>query len=211
MNQKDMQLILDVHDLNFSYPGQTLFTNLSLRIPAGTSLLCGGVGSGKTTLIKLLAGALPVQSGTLLVNGVNLGAAPEAYKAQVFWAEPKSALFDELTLPAYFELQRSRYADFNGQVLADMTEGLGLQDHLHKQLFMLSTGSKRKVFLAAAFASGAAVTLLDEPFAALDGKSTGFLLLKLEVAARQARRVFLMADFLAPETIALAHVVNLGD
>jgi hypothetical protein len=46
---------------------------------------------------------------------------------------------------------------------------------MDKKLFMLSTGSKRKVWLAAGFASGADLLLLDEPFAALDAPSIAFV------------------------------------
>ena len=211
MNPEGIPSILEVYELNFNYPDQTLFVDLSLTVPTGISLICGGVGLGKSTLIRLLAGALPAQSGLLRINGVDLQAQPIAYKAQIFWAEPWSTAFDELTLPDYFELQRSNHAGFDDRALTDMTEGLGLQDHLHKQLFMLSTGSKRKVFLAAAFASGAAVTLLDEPFAALDAKSTGFMLLKLKRAAREGHRAFVLADFLAPDGVPLVKIIDLGD
>jgi ABC-type cobalamin/Fe3+-siderophores transport system ATPase subunit len=70
-----------------------------------------------------------------------------------------------------FFLQASRYAGFDQTVLLQLIDGLALEPHLFKQIQMLSSGTRRKVWIAAAFASGAALTLLDDPLAALDKSS----------------------------------------
>lgn len=203
--------ILQASDLHFSYPDQTLFTRFSANIPPGITLIRGGDGRGKSTLLRLLAGGLPAQSGQLQINSVDLKTHSANYKAQAFWAEPCSTAFDQLTVPDYFELQRSKYGDFDDGVLTVMTEGLGLTAHLHKQIFMLSTGSKRKVFLAAAFASGAVLTLIDEPFAALDAASIRFILSWLNGAAIDNKRAWVIADYIAPDELLLAQIIDLGD
>lgn len=203
--------ILQVTGLHFSYPYHSLFVDLSLTISRGVTLIRAGDGRGKSTLLRLLAGELPTQSGQLQINGVDLQAQSDAYKAQIFWTEPRSVEFDQLSLPEYFAGQRSRYADFDDRVLTEVIKGLGLQEHSHKQLFMLSTGSKRKVFLAAGFASGAPLTLLDEPFAALDAASIRFLLTQLEGASIDGQRAWVLADFVAPAGLPLAQLIDLGD
>ena len=211
MNQAPSKPVLQASKLYFSYAGQKLFTDFSANIPPGITLVRGGDGRGKSTLLRLLAGVLPAQNGQLQIDGFDLQAQPAIYKAQVFWAEPRSGAFDQLTALGYFQWQRSSYADFDDAVLADMTDGLGLQAHLHKQLFMLSTGSKRKVFLAAAFASNARLTLLDEPFAALDKTSIGFILDWLQDASSHHDRAWVMADYVVPDDLPLALVIDLGD
>lgn len=203
--------ILQASDLHFSYPGKTLFTRFSANIPPGITLIRGGDGRGKSTLLRLLAGGLPARSGQLQINGIDLKAHPANYKAQVFWAEPCSTALDQSTVPDYFDLQRRSYDDFDDGVLTAVTEGLGLRAHLRKQLFMLSTGSKRKVFLAAAFASGAVLTLIDEPFAALDATSTGFILSWLNGSAIDNKRAWVIADYLEPDELRLAQIIDLGD
>lgn len=211
MNQAPSKPVLQASKLYFSYPGQKLFTDFSANIPPGITLVRGGDGRGKSTLLRLLAGVLPAQNGQLHMDGVDLQAQPANYKAQVFWAEPRSDAFEQLTALDYFQWQRSSYADFDDALLANMTDGLGLQAHLHKQLFMLSTGSKRKVFLAAAFASNARLTLLDEPFAALDKTSIGFILNWLQDASRHYDRAWVMADYVAPDDLPIAQTIDLGD
>ena len=211
MNPINCASILQVNELHFSYPGQQLFAHFSANFPPGITLIRGGDGRGKSTLLKLLAGSLPAQSGKLHIHGIDLQAQTENYKSQVFWAEPRSTAFDLFNVHDYFELQRSCYADFNEDVLTAMTASLGLQEHLHKQLFMLSTGSKRKVFLAAACASGAVVTLLDEPFAALVATSIGFILRWLKSTGSQNGRLWVIADYLAPDGLPLVQTIDLGD
>ena len=211
MTQTHPTVILTTTSVYFSYQDQALFSNFSAQIADGITLVRGGDGCGKSTLLRLLAGALMAEGGQLLINGVDLKAHPSSYKAQVFWTEPRADAFDQLRVRDYFEMQRSKYDGFDNFLLAEMTDGLGLQEHMHKQLFMLSTGSKRKVFLAAAFASGAAVTLLDEPFAALDAVSIEFLVRWLKIARNVKNRALVVADYLATDGLPLTQTIDLGD
>ena len=83
--------------------------------------------------------------------------------------------------------------------------------HLDKRLHMLSTGSRRKVMVAAALASGAAVTLLDQPFAALDRKSIRVIHGFLQEAAGHASRAWIVADHTASEDVRWVSVLNLAE
>lgn len=197
--------------MRFSYPECELFAGLSVAISPGVTFVRGGDGRGKTTLLRLLAGQLPAASGILKINGVSLRDQAAAYRQQVFWTEPRTEAFDQMTPTHYFDMQRQAYAGFDDGVLARCVAGLALAPELNKQLFMLSTGSKRKVWLAAAFASGAALTLLDMPFAALDKASMGFVLAPLQNAAAHPTRAFVVADYAAPAGVPLAETIDLGD
>lgn len=205
--------MLIIKNLSFRYPNPTveLFDHLSATIPPGVTLVQGGDGRGKSTLLRLMAGALAADAGQLQLNGVSLKEQPEAYRRLLFWMEPRSTDFDQLTPPQFFASLGDRYPGFDEMVLAPLVEGLGLESHLHKQLFMLSTGSKRKVWLAAAFASGAALLLLDEPFAALDAPSIAFVKEQLQAMSTQAGRAAVVADYAAPSGVPLTGVIDLGD
>lgn len=197
--------------LCFAYPQRELFRDWSVRVPPGLSLLRGGDGSGKTTLLRLMAGELQSGAGQLHIRHVSLRDNAAAYRGQVAWIEPRSTAFDQVTPAAYFQSLRQVHAGFDAQRLGDLTEGLALNAHLDKPLYMLSTGSKRKVWLAGAFASGAALTLLDEPLAALDKASIGFVLALLEEAAADPARACLVAHHEAPGDLPLAQTIELGD
>jgi ABC-type multidrug transport system ATPase subunit len=202
--------VLQVEDLCFSYPQRALLRHLSVCIPPGVTLVCGGEGSGKSTLLRLLAGELAAQAGALRVNDMTLREQPDAYRQQVFWADPRSEARDQTTPLDYFKSLHRSYPRFDDQLAGALAEGLALAPHLEKPLYMLSTGSKRKVWLAAAFASGAAVTLLDEPFAALDKASIGFVLELLAEAAEHPTRAWIIADYEAPGKVRLAALIELG-
>jgi ABC-type multidrug transport system ATPase subunit len=202
--------VLEIKDLCFAYPQRNLFANWSARIPPGVTLVCGDEGCGKTTLLRLLAGELPVQAGQLQANGVRLGDQPVAYRQQVFWVDPRTDAFDRMSPGDYFSSVRQRYPGFDEQLLASLIEGLSLAPHLDKFLYMLSTGSKRKVWLAAAFASGALVTLTDEPFAGVDHASIRYVTELLEEAAIDPARAWVIADYQAPRDVQLAGVIDLG-
>jgi ABC-type multidrug transport system ATPase subunit len=190
---------LEIQNLNFSYPERELFTDLSASIKPGVTLVQGGDGRGKTTLLRLLAGDLKPSSGQLKIN------------AKVFWVDPRTETFDQLTGTEFFESQRVAFPEFDYALVNKLVDGLDLASHINKKLNMLSTGSKRKVYLAAAFASGAAVTLIDMPFAAIDKPSIHFILELLHDAAEKTDRAFVVADYEAPTGVRLAGLIDLGD
>ncbi len=204
-------VVLQVNGLSYRAGERALFVNWSARIRSGITLVRGGDGSGKTTLLRLLAGELPADAGHLQVNDVSLGERAHAYRRQVFWINPKSDAFEQTTPDDFFLTLPRHYPQFDERRLLSLIEGLSLESHRKKQFHMLSTGSKRKVWLAAAFASGAALTLIDEPFAALDKASVRFVIELLKSAAAHPSRAWLLAHYEAPSDVALAAIIDLGD
>lgn len=206
-----LPVVLRAEGLGFGYPKQPLlFQDFSLSIPPGVTWVGGDESTGKTTLLRLLAGDLTAKTGSLQVNGVQLQSQAQAYRNQVFWVDPRTQAFEAITPQAYWDGVRKHYPAFDNDLLSELTEAFGLEAHLPKSLYMLSTGTKRKVFFAAAFASGAAVTLLDEPFAALDRASVDAVLEVLRDAAAHTSRAWVVADYVAPQGVALAATIALG-
>lgn len=201
--------LLDVQGLSFGWPGRHLFKNLSFRIPPGVSLISGDDGCGKSSLLRLLAGDLEAEAGSLSVLGIRLDAARDRYRQQVFWIDPQTEAHDAISAAGYLESLHQHYPCFSTEALANLVDGFGLTPHLHKPLYMLSAGSKRKVWLSAAFAVGAAVTLIDQPFSALDGPSIRFLQDLLQEAAEHPSRAWVLADFEPPAGVPLASVIPL--
>ncbi len=209
--------MLEIHDLSFGYPGRTLFAGLNARIGPGLTLVRGGDGSGKTTMLRLLAAQVPLQGGRLSLNGLEPVADPQAWREQVCLVDTQNPSIDALLLqdwlasPSAAGPVRDDGKQHDASVLADLVEALGLRPHLGKSFFMLSAGTRRKAGLAAAFTFGAAVTLLDQPFAALDRASIQLLLELLAEAAAHTDRAWILADAVAPPDLPLAGIIDLDD
>ena len=202
--------VLHVENLRFAWPGQPpLLDGLTLALGPGVHLLRGEDGCGKSTALALLAGQRAAQSGTLRVSGVALQDNPAAYQQAVFWIAPDTVDFDAVNATAAWATLAERHPNFNTALLAELADAFGLAEHTHKPLYMLSTGSKRKVWLCAAFAAGAPLTLIDQPFAALDAPSIRLLRELLTQASEHPRRAWLLADHEAPTGVALGQVIDL--
>lgn len=201
--------VLRVRHLCFGWPGHRLLQDLCLDLLPGLNLVTGGDGCGKSTLLRLVGGELAPQGGSLQVLDTPLQAHPHAYRQQVFWIDPQTTAHDAVSAAGYLAQLRHRHPGFSPEALADLIEGFGLQAHLDKPLHMLSTGSRRKVWLTAAFAAGTPVTLIDQPFAALDGPAIRFLHELLREVAGHPRRAWLIADHEAPPDVPLAGTLTL--
>ena len=207
---QSLAVVLQASGLRYTVGRQVLLDLPALQIPPGVTWVGGGEGRGKTTLLRLLAGDLAASNGTLHLHGATLPGAAAAYRQQTFWMDPRTNAHDQVTAHQFFATTATRYAAWDAGVVVDLCGALGLGPHLDKPLYMLSTGSKRKVWLVAALASGAALTLLDEPFAALDKTSIRCLLEYLQEAATHTRRAWVVADYEAPPGVPLAQTIALG-
>ncbi|MDB5929748.1 MAG: transporter related protein [Polaromonas sp.] len=206
--------ILKADRLCFGYfpaPAPLLFDQLCFELPPGVSFIGGDESSGKTTLLQLLAGELPASAvrGQLQLRGIGLAQNRPAYQRQVAWLDPRDTRRDQQTARQVFAGLPQARAGLDPEALQAHIAGLSLAPHLDKALFMMSSGTRRKVLLAASLASGAALTLLDQPFMALDRPSIDYLLQVLAGAARSPDRAWVVADYEAPAEVALASVMAL--
>ena len=188
-------VVLQVQGLCFAYPDCAVLDQWSMALPAGLALVRGDESSGKTTLLRLLAGELTAQAGCITLQGARLHEAVQAWRDNVFWADPRSEATDPLTARQWLGGLPARYIRWDAAALAAHIEGFSLEPHLDKPFYALSTGSKRKVLMAGALASGAALTLIDEPVGGLDKPSANYLVQALAQTAEQAGRVVVVAHY----------------
>lgn len=155
-----------------------------LPLPPGLVAVTGDEGAGKTSLLRRLAGDLPA----LPVEG---------RCADALWIDLSLPGQDEQTASEVWDALRQRCPRWNRQLQQELVEALDLLPHQGKRLSMLSTGSRRKVALVGLLASGAAVTCLDQPFAALDGSSARVIRDFLADMGDHPTRTWLVADYQA--------------
>jgi len=206
MNPTQAPPILRIESLGFAYPGQpALVDDWSACIGAGATLLFGDTGTGKSTLLRLMAGMQAGGTGRLSLAGVDLSDDPAGYARQVFFVDPASHAHDQVKAsdclgPAAASSEPARRA---------LIEGFALAPHLDKPMYMLSTGSKRKVWLAAALAAPRPLTLLDEPTGGLDAASIRCLWQAVAELARKPDRAVVVASAERLDRIDLAATIEL--
>jgi ABC-type multidrug transport system ATPase subunit len=202
--------VLRVEKLGFGYPGRRLFHEWSADFGPGLTWVCGGDGSGKTSLLKLLAGTL-VGTGSIAIRGVRIDARMQAGHDAIAWCDPQTDAFDAVSANAYFEQLRATRTTFDGEALRSHIDGFDLAPHLAKPLYQLSTGSKRKVWIAGTLASGATVSLLDDPTAALDRRSSAHLMRTLESCAADPTRAWIVTGYERPPGLPEIACIRLPD
>jgi ABC-type multidrug transport system ATPase subunit len=164
----------------------------------GLVAVTGEEGAGKTRLLRWLAGDPVAQPGQ--------GQLPDA-----LWLDLALPGQDELTPHQVWDALQQRCPRWDPMLEKDLAQALGLEPHLAKKLSMLSTGSRRKVALVGLLASGATVTCLDQPFAALDAGSAGVVRDFLAEAAEHATRTWVVADYQADSRLRWRRHIVLPD
>ncbi|MDO4408338.1 MAG: ABC transporter ATP-binding protein [Eubacteriales bacterium] len=163
--------MIEIKDLRYTYENskETVIRDLTLTVQDGEFVcVLGHSGCGKSTLIHLLAGLLPLQSGSITRDGRNMNV-PGMDRAVVF---QQYSLFPWQTVRGnvLFAMKKScRFGKEEMERRADLfLRKTGMENAQDKYPYQLSGGMRQRTAIARALASGAEVLLLDEPFGALD-------------------------------------------
>lgn len=170
---------LRINDLRKSYPEPdgsvlTVLDVPNFELPAGEhAALLGSSGCGKTTLLNVIAGITPVDSGTVEVAGVNITKLPEVARDR-FRAEHIGIVFQTFNLlPAFTALENVLLGmTFSGKadrkLAAELLDQVGLADRRNYRPGQLSVGQQQRVAVARALANRPKLMLADEPTASVD-------------------------------------------
>ena len=184
-----------------------LFRGLSLRLPTGSiTWLRGRNGSGKTSLLRLLAGLSAPAEGAVFWNDQPLPGAAVAARAGTLYIGHVNALKDELTMAESLAFLACLQGLDQAPVRAlAALERLGLRSRRDAMVRTLSQGQRRRGALARLALDDAPRTwLLDEPFDALDIDSTALLAGLIEAHAARGGAVLLTSH----QPVALAGAVE---
>ena len=178
-----------MRDVSCSFGEVRAVEHLDLDVPAGGRLaIVGPSASGKTTVLRLIAGFEMPATGMIAIGGTVVageGTMTPAHLRRVGYVAQDGALFPHLTVGGNIGFGLPRTADRPGRV-AELLQLVSLDPKLaDRRPDQLSGGQQQRVALARALAVRPSVMLLDEPFSALDAE--------LRVETREAVSV-LLAD-----------------
>ena len=166
--------MLQVRQIECIRGDRRLFHGLSFQLEARQALRVRGEnGSGKTSLLRMVAGLSPVETGQILWNDGPIAALGEDYRRHLVFLGHANGLKDDLT-----PIENLRYAlalagvHASDPVLRAALNGQGLAGSADLPARLLSQGQKRRVALCRlGFCTDIPLWVLDEPFAALDAAS----------------------------------------
>lgn len=176
----DLSAAISVRGLSHTYGRGPVLTDLNLDVPTGARLaIMGPSGVGKSTLLTLLAGALPIQAGAIAVNGKNLANMTADLRHQQAAVLTQRSWLVSGTLADNLRFARPEATDDQlWQALASAhlaqdvrTLPQGLATDVGEEGSLLSGGQAQRLALARALLSGRKILLLDEPTAHLDPAS----------------------------------------
>lgn len=158
--------------------GRTVFRGLDFALGAGGALVLSGPnGSGKTSLLRLMAGLLDPAAGTMTWGGADINEDGEAHNARLHYVSHQDAVKPMLSV--------TENLVFWAGLRAESTPGFGVEAALRAFAIshladipgrFLSAGQKRRVALGRLLSSAATLWLLDEPATSLDAAAEAALM-----------------------------------
>ena len=187
--------IVQVDDLRKRYGDLQAVDGVSFAVGAGEVFgILGPNGAGKTTTVEILEGMRKPDSGTALVNGINVQKDPRAVKKVIGIQLQSSAFFDRLNLGEILDVMASIY---RRQI--DAVELLGtveLADRAKSLFRDLSGGQKQRFSVASTLVNNPVLLFLDEPTTGLDPQARRHMWELIQRFKSEGRTVLLTTHYM---------------
>jgi NitT/TauT family transport system ATP-binding protein len=199
-----------VRNLTKYFGGKPLYQDFALELPKHRmTCIFGPNGCGKSTLMNLIAGLVPKDSGTVLFDGKGLKETAIGYVFQNYRDAlmPWMRAIDNIKYPLLLSGKSKRDCD---QRVEELISSFDIKFDLTRYPYEFSGGQQQLVSIMRALAPRPEVLFLDEPFSALDYEMTLFMRDKLQEIFRATRTTMVIVSHDLEEAVYLAdHVLLL--
>ena len=166
--------MLNLKKVSKSIKDKIIVNEISFEINKGSiNGLLGPNGAGKTTTFYLIAGLIPLESGEIIFNNLDVSHLPMHKRSNmgIKYLPQEPSIFQELTVyENLYGLAEISFKDKNNidKFMNQSIEEFSLKEILNHKGRQLSGGQRRKVEIARTLAASPKIILLDEPFAGID-------------------------------------------
>ncbi len=201
-----MQPALQINGLSKGYPGTPVLNDINLSVAEGEFLaILGFSGTGKTTLISLIAGLIEPDAGEVLVKGKPVDG-PGGETSLVFQSY---SLFPWLTVEGNVALavdavHKDKSKAERAALVREKVDLVGLSHAIDRKPAELSGGMRQRVAVARALAMTPEILLLDEPLSALDALTRAKLQAEIDRIREQEKRTIILITNDVDEALLLA-------
>ena len=181
-------------DLGVSLGGRPVLRGVGLALPPGEVIgITGPNGSGKTTLLRTVATLIPIDHGSGIVLGAELGSS-DVYqvRAGIGMIGHIPSLVDELTLAENLE-HVARLAGIDGRKVDRVIRVVGLEEAAHRLASASSYGMLRRIEVARTLLTKPRILLLDEALTGLDQTARGLMAALVERTVTEAGGVIMVS------------------
>lgn len=172
------EAVITIRDLKKSFGSNHVLRGVDLDIYKGENVVVlGRSGTGKSVLIKIIAGLLKPDSGTVIVMGEEVSQLDDQQlrelRLKIGFSFQNSALYDSMTVKENLEFpllrnsKRLKRADVNKHV-EEVLDAVGLSQTIHQYPSELSGGQRKRIGIARTLIMRPSIMLYDEPTAGLD-------------------------------------------
>ncbi|MCO5733127.1 ABC transporter ATP-binding protein [Rhizobium sp. SSA_523] len=191
--------MIEVKSLSLERQGQRVLDKIDLTLPrGGITALVGPNGAGKSTLLALMARLLPLETGTVTIDGLDIAATPGrllAKKIAILRQEsgpPPRVSIREMVGFGRFPHSGGRMTAEDRAAVEEALSRFELQDLAARSLDRLSGGQRQRVMVAMTYCQGTDYILLDEPLNNLDMYHARRLMIELRRLADQTGRTIII-------------------
>lgn len=186
--------MIEIKNVTKKYGKKIAVNNITLTVPNGKIFgFLGPNGAGKSTTINMITNALSIDSGEILINGIDVSKKPFESKKQFGYVGDTPELYQNLTGYQYLNFLADIYnvdKETRNKRIEELSEKFEMKNNLGALISSYSHGMQQKISIIGALINNPEVFILDEPMVGLDPKSSFRLKELMKEMANSGKTVF---------------------